>query len=466
VTGNPPTGSVRSVRGIRGAARQPSARSKATDSATVTITVTPVEDGPRWYPHIPWAPVSMGNGNDYEWYNFELWDGVPDALGAHKVLETNVHGLAMTTAEEYFMAGSDGLLPGTYQWRYRTWVPETDIYGTAWRPGSGGQTLTIEYGLPALPTGLTCEPNPGASGNLTLSFVAGNAQGYDLEISGTLPQNNQVLHGAYFMPGADRVVPYDWVTSRAVTLAGPDTCTWRIRGFNPSGTSAWSRGPDITVGGGPRDPMPEVPDYRTMRPVDAWVVTALEGTSSIAFQWNSVPGAAGYLVYLSSASGVPILNYIDVGNVTRVDSIEGTRIALPPGNYVWCLLAYNAAQPREYGGWNHSSRTPTQESPIFFQVIADLRAPTITSAFRDEAANTVRIGWVGTAPATVDLLLFYSAAARWLDIRNQPVTATGESTGIVTLGQHAWGPGANYLLLTGKTATGTAGPRSRLFLLP
>ena len=172
------------------------------------------------------------------------------------------------------------------------------------------------------------------------------------------------------------------------------------------------------------------------------------------------------MIYVSSAAGVPILNYVDVGNVTWVDSINGVRIELPVGTYLWCLVAYNGANPRQYGGWNHSKRTPTHESPIFFQVVKDLTAPTILKAERNAAANTIDITWMGITPTSVDVLLFYPGAANWLESRNRPVTvsATNPLAGTVSIGM-TFGPGMNYILLTGKTATGLAGPRSRMFVL-
>jgi hypothetical protein len=209
--------------------------------------------------------------------------------------------------------------------------------------------------------------------------------------------------------------------------------------------------------------IPAAPDYRFMRPTDGWsVVAAASGTSPIAFQWQSVPGAAGYVIFVSSASGVPILNYVDVGNVTRVESPAG----LPPGTYLWSLVAYDHATPRQYGGWNHSPRTPLLESPIYFDVIADLTTPTINAAVKGVAANTVAITWLGTAPATVTVMLFYPGSAGWLETVDQSVTVTGANTGTIPLGALTWGPGANYLLLTGKTAAGLSGPRSRMFLVP
>ncbi|MDQ0291165.1 hypothetical protein [Oligosphaera ethanolica] len=369
-----------------------------------------------------------------------------------------------------------GLLPGTYFWRYRTWHPNTDTYGNTWLPAAGARPLTVDYRnppvndtqYPVVPSALSCTPNPGAPGNFSLSFYAANAQGYDVEIKGTLPKNNQVLHNAYFMPGADKVVPFNVPTTRPITLVGPDTCTWRVRGFNPYGDSEWSSGPAIVVTTGTAIPAAGVPDYKHMRPTDGWwVATAASGTAPLAFEWDPVPGATGYMMYLSSAAGVPILNYVDIGNVTWVDSINGVRIELPVGTYLWCLVAYNGASPREYGGWNHSPRTPDHESPIYFQVIADLTAPTISMAEKVKGADpdTVKITWVGIAPKSVDVLLFYPGAPDWLESRNRPVTVTGDLTGTVPLGI-AWGPGTSYILLTGKTATGLAGPRSRMFVIP
>ncbi|OGV79556.1 MAG: hypothetical protein A3K19_02690 [Lentisphaerae bacterium RIFOXYB12_FULL_65_16] len=460
----------------------------AVASATTTVTMPGANitiaalfnAEPPWYPRIPWTPVVNYGVNpvaDYEWYNLQVWDGEPGAVGVNLVLETNVNRAAITPEEEYLLITSDGLLPDTYSWRYRTWVPETDTYGD-WLPAEGGHEQVVDYRnppvndtqAPVLPSGLVCtSPNPGPTGNFNLEFLAQNAQGYELKITGGLPQNN-LQHRVYFMPGEDRVVPFNVITQRTVTLVGPDTCTWQVRGFNPDSDSAWSTGPNITVTGGTVMPPAEVPDYGHMRPTDGWWVVTESGvgTASIVFEWEPVPGAAGYLMYLASASGAPILNYVDVGNVTHwpADTTSGERVALPPGTYLWCLIAYNGANPREFGGWNHSPRAPDEESPIFFQVIENLKAPTITDAARNgEEDNTVDITWVGSAPATVDVMLFYTGAAGWLEALNQPVTPAGAETGTVPLGR-AWGPGTNYLLLTAKTAAGTAGPRSRLFVIP
>jgi hypothetical protein len=206
-----------------------------------------------------------------------------------------------------------------------------------------------------------------------------------------------------------------------------------------------------------------------MRPTDGWwVVTDRdEHTASIVFEWEPVAGAAGYVLFLSDSKGLPILNYVDVGNTNHwpEDSTTGGRIVLPAGNYLWSLIAYNGADPREYGGWNCSPRTPTAESPIFFQVIRDLTVPTIYGATK-AGVDTVSITWAGPAPAFVDVRLFYPGSGGWLDAYNQPVAATGAKTGTVILG-HAWGVGVtNYLLLTGRTAAGATGPKSRLFVIP
>jgi hypothetical protein len=438
----------------------------ATTSATMpafAITVAArVIAVPPWYPHIPWTAVG-----GIEWYYLQVWDDTPDTPGSNLVLETNVKGTEMTPAREYFLAGSDGLLPGTYFWRYAAWTPETDTYGSSWLPSAAGQSLVVGYGLPDTPTALSCTPNPGAPGNFELSFLAINAQGYDLEITTGVPTSHDVLlTDHYFMPGEDRVVPFNRQTLRPITLTGPNTYAWRVRGFNPLGESAWVYGPDIVVNAGTTVPFAEIPDYRSMRPTDGWVVAAPNGTAELAFQWEAVPGAAGYMIYVSSASGAPVLNYVDVGNVTRVDAIDGARIALPPNTYLWSLIAYNAAEPREYGGWNHSARTPDQESAVVFQVVADLKAPTVTDAARGVAANTVDITWVGTQPATVDVMLFRTGTIGWVTALDQPVTETSATTGTIPLGSYAWGAGPDYLLLTGRTVTGETGPRSRLFLIP
>jgi hypothetical protein len=450
-----------------------------TDSATVTVEVTPADTGLWWYPYIPWDAVPKFGGGNYEWYNIEIWDVFPGTAGKSPVLNTNVKGTAMAPAEEYLLAGSDGLLPVTHYWRYRTWAPETDTYGATWLPatsGASGQALPVDYDTPPAPVGLTCtaDPDPTHLGSFILTFTANNAQGYELQIFGNSPQNTQLLPRAYFMPGADYVVPFNQVTTRTVTLAGSDSYHWQVRGFNPSGESPWStsRGAelaDIAVGTS-FCPIPAAVDYRHMRPADtlAGTVIAAEpgGVASFAFQWDPVPGAAGYVLYVASNIGQPILNYVDVENVTRYDNPNG----MPPGSYLWCLIAYSCAEPRVYGEWNHSMRSPGRESPVFFEVIADDIAPTITAAVIG-VGDTVNITWAGPALASVDVLLFNSASPGWQEALDQPVSALpGARTGSVPLGGLTWQPGANYLLLTATTAgTTTAapktGPRSRLFVI-
>ncbi|MGM0377621.1 MAG: hypothetical protein ACQEQ0_12680, partial [Bacteroidota bacterium] len=167
---------------------------------------------------------------------------------------------------------------GCHFWRYRTWDPNADTYGTDgdgdtdWLPAPGGHALTVDYRNPPVndtqypvePQALSSTPESGATGNFSLEFLAENAQGYDLEISGSLPQNNHKLHDVYFLPGADEVVPFNVPTTRTVTLVGPDTCTWRVRGFNPYGESEWSAPQTITVTGEGDIPAAEVPDYKSM----------------------------------------------------------------------------------------------------------------------------------------------------------------------------------------------------------
>ena len=173
------------------------------ESSDVTVSITILEEcfQTPWYPCLRWdfLPKSNNDGIDYAWYNIEIFD--QDSLDQPE-LKTNVQGTQLS-AVEYFLAGFNGFAPKTLRWHYRWWNPAVDIYGD-FLPADvattedSQHTLLLDYERATVPSDLSIEECN--SGMYLLSFLVGNARGYELKAEGrTSGYLNQWRH--IFSPG-------------------------------------------------------------------------------------------------------------------------------------------------------------------------------------------------------------------------------------------------------------------------
>jgi hypothetical protein len=287
-------------------------------------------------------------------------------------------------------------------------------------------------------------------------FVAPNAQGYVLEID-SASGYHQVLPASSLVANEAGPGSVDLVVERPITLPATGTYTWRVRGLNPLDVRdatepgyvpRWTTGPAVEVSTVQAQP---VGKPAGLVPRAGTVIACTGEAVSVPLEWTPVPGASGYLVYLSRLADGPLLDYVDVQAQTRIADVP-----LTPGSYQWLVVARDASGTHRTWG-----------DLTYFEVVRDLAAPRVTAATvrTGEAADAVNLEWLGADPQTVTLQLFYSGAPGWLSFSNLLVTRTGPGRGWVSLGTQ-WRAGTdNYLLLQGTTAAGLCGEQSRLFVV-
>ncbi|OGV62858.1 MAG: hypothetical protein A3K19_26120 [Lentisphaerae bacterium RIFOXYB12_FULL_65_16] len=402
---------------------------------------------PQWYPRFSWTAKLLPGSDvaDATWYNVQIWNGDPDVAGT-LVLDTNVQGTEMTPSA-YFKAGSEGLLPSTYYWRYRPWDPVADVYGSTWYPDEvrgTGQISVNDYGHAAKPRDLSHTDN--GSGNYTLGFTADNARGYEVNITGPNGYARSFLH--VFAPDAAGVISLNQPSELDINLVTPGTYTWDVRGFNPiddnDGTETWSDTDQIVLAAQGTAVNMALQQPGGLQPPDGWLFRA---PGEILLQWDPVPGAAGYLLYLGSSSGHLPFNYTDIGNVTSL------RVNVQVGSYFWSVIAYDA---------NYVGSRPSAMAR--FDVIENAGAPVIQYVRVDADPTVLTVGVAaGTSlPATVDIRHFDAGTGQWRTYLAQPVVGAG-TEGTVTIAGADFTDG-EYVMISGKSATGLISPNKVLVI--
>jgi hypothetical protein len=437
-----------------------------------------------WYPSFSWEPVAAGRaGALYGWYHVQVF--AADNL-AEPYFEANVHGTTMTHAE-YFLAAFDGFPGGRWLWRYRPWDPATNTYG-AFIPAALTGTpdpayaLDLDYGPAATPTELAIADT--VSGIHLLSFLVGNARGY--EVRSVRVDDDEVRTWRHaFIPGEDPAkqqgtpatfgldnptmdppeIPRDQAATLAVNLPQPGTYHLYVRGFNPSderdGLPAFTEFP-TSVRVEPRQTALPPPAATGMIPGGADLIAIPGGAATMAhrLQWDPLPGAQRFVLYLAAANASPLYNFADVGSDTRLE------VALPPGSYTWQVIGLNdEGTAPTVGAWSAAQH---------FEIVRTLERPAmITKVERVRDSTTrLRVTWAagGAVPDLVGVRHFYSGQRRWTDYAPRALEEVdlAAGTGVIEIADLAL-PGAHHVLLRGYVLalSGTYLPgQPRTFVVP
>jgi hypothetical protein len=446
-----------------------------------------------WYPSFSWPQLLVdGTATPYTWYHVQVFAA---ADLSEPYFEANVHGTTMTAAE-YFLAAFDGFPGGQWLWRYRGWDPAANRYG-AFTPASlAGPpnpdcVLDLDYGPADAPTDLSCtNPQPGL---YLLRFLAGNARGYDVRIVRNGDSELRTWRHA-FIPGEDAdkqlgtaatlgldnpvqppplFIPRDESATLAVNLPQAGVYRLYVRGFNPTderdGMPAFTEFPaPITVP--TKQPALSPPQATGMIPGGNDLIAIPGSASSMPhrLQWDPVPGAQRFVLYLAAANATPLFNFEDVGNATRLD------LDLPPGSYTWQVVGLNqeGAVPTA-GHWSPAQHFEVVRSLEGSAVVTTPDAAGTRIAAVERISDTrIRIAWAagGAAPDLIEIRHFCSGARGWttyapralLDV--DPVACTG----VIELADLAR-PGTHHVLLRGyvRSASGSyqAG-QPRMFAVP
>jgi hypothetical protein len=357
----------------------------AFSAATASFTLLVRENW--WYPSFSWQPVLADRGMTapYDWYHVQVF--AADDL-TQPYFEANVHGTTMT-AVEYFLAAFDGFPGGRWLWRYRPWDPTlgADGYGP-FTPASWGGTpdpayvLDLDYGPAAPPTALALAA--AAPGIHRLNFLVSNARGYEVRVVRDRDGMARTWRHA-FIPGEDPdkqqgtpatagqdnppmdppMIPVNEqaTASLAVNLPEPGIYRLYVRGFNPTderdGLAPFTEFPvALTVA---TAPPAYTPDNATgMIPGDRARIATPASTEVMPhrLQWDPVPGAQRFVLYLAAANASPLFNFDDIGSATQLD------VALPPGSYSWQVVGLNDAGPTPTPGhWSAAQH---------FEVVRDI----------------------------------------------------------------------------------------------
>ena len=357
------------------------------DSAPATVQVA-IGDTP-WYPYCDWE----WSGNWAHGHNVQILDANSQVL-----LETNVYGNFMDP-QPYFRAGCEGLLPGNYTCRVRTWDLATDKKGDEILIDKPFTVPDYGEAKAAISLTVTAGENPG---EYTLGFIVPNARGYEAMVSG--PNGWTAKFRNVFRPDpVTGLMPLDQLVTLGVRLPATGTYSWKVRGFNPLDEAAglddvspaWTDGPVIVVQNPAANGPLNAPDG--MFPKDGDVINAPTGVITLTLQWNPVPGATSYLVYLASSGAAPVLPFKNVGNITSM------RIPLNTGNYSWSVMAINA------------EGNPSPAGIASFDVMQSIAVPVIQSVTVSGDGTRLTLAHMnGSALATaVDIQHFNSVTRKW-----------------------------------------------------
>ena len=397
-----------------------------------------------WYPAFSWDPLIASGTTPYGWYHVQVF-----AAGnlAEPYFEANVHGTTMT-APEYFLAAFDGFPEGRWLWRYRGWDPATDRYG-AFTPATldgsvdAAYVLDLDYGPAATPAELSCT-NP-APGLYLLHFLVGNARAYEVRIVHSGHNDIRTWRHA-FIPGEDPdkqqglatfgldnppmvppLIPRDEPATLAVNLPRVGTYRVSIRGFNPTderdGMPAYTGFPE-TIVVRTKQPAYSPPQATGMIPGGSDLIAIPGSGPSMPhrLQWDPMPGAQHFVLYLAAANASPLFNFADVGSATRLD------VDLPPGSYTWEVIGLNdeGAKPAA-GTWS-----PAQHFEVVRQIegSAIVTAPAQVDAtgvrlsrVERVSATRIRIVWAagGAAPDLIEVRHFWSGRHGWVSYAPRPL---------------------------------------------
>jgi len=382
--------------------------------ATVSIAV----GVPPWYPYFTGAALPLpdpGNGKDRGsradagWFHVQIWDLPPGTESAKVLVETNVsatgaQSIMEMTPTAYFNAGSEGLVPGTYYWRYRAWNSEADKYGD-WQTQPSLTymgSLIVTYNDSSVRNGSVDVVTPSSRDDArrTMKFTPLLTRGYILKLTGTDNGYEETFEYVY-RPDANGFVPLNQAVEFTVALP-PGNYKWTAQVHNPKdeneGTTIIDPGKDFTVGAADA-PNITGQDIQELLPADGAIIAIPEDKTSveITLQWKALAGAVSYAVYLGATGAAPIYNYSNVGSdVSR-------RVAVTAGSYTWCVIALDAA-----GNWSDYT------APHMFDVIANTAAPLITSVTRVDDNNlTLGFGSGSPAATSVDLYHFENDTQAW-----------------------------------------------------
>lgn len=437
--------------------------STAEETFLLTVLRSGTADENWWYPAFTWEalPLPGASRGLYEWYHVQVF---PEGNLARPCYEANVRGTTMTN-QEYFLAAFDGFPEGTWLWRYRGWDPATDSYGPFVPASLAGTVdpayqLELQYGRAAPPTALGVANT--APGIWLLSFLVANARGYEVRI--VRDGDGAVRAWTHaFIPGEDPakatgdpadfgrdnppmdppLIPRDQPATLAVNLTEPGVYRVLVRGFNPTderdGLPPFTEFPEPVTVAAPQ-PAWTPPPATGMIPGGTDLI-AIPGSGSLMphrLQWDPVPGAQRFVVYLAAANATPVMNFEDVGSATRVE------VALAPGSYTWQVVGLNeeGAVPAA-GAWSEAQH---------FEVVSNLVRPAMADGVERLDATHLRIHWAlgGAVPELVSVRHLYRGRRRWNSYAPQTLMDVDEAgrTGVLELADLAR-TGPHYVLLRG-----------------
>jgi hypothetical protein len=216
----------------------------------------------------------------------------------------------------------------------------------------------------------------------TFTFTTPNARGYILEIYYTeqlagrdidytgMPK--RVFSNVY-LPNEDTgVLPVGGEQTLSVELVDQGTYFARVAGFNPLDEQDnvriaglfWAEFNPIVIGAPQEQNAPDEP-VSGFYPDGHLIVTPNPATD-LLLQWDPVPGATSYKVYLAAAGQAAILNFHDVGDAT-----SWLLPQLPVGSYGWQVIAVNDA------GMSQRSK------PLVFDIVNDATVPIVRELYID-----------------------------------------------------------------------------------
>lgn len=420
----------------------------ASSTADVTMTIDGANVSNSWYPTIEYAPIFNASKNrNFRWYNFQIFEVDGDGMVVDvndPVFETDVQG-TVVRPQTYFTVAFDGLLPGNYRFRYRSWNPVTDVFGTFIpadinMPGSGDFDVEVVYDPGSFVNDMVEDLG---NGQFQLTFTSVSGRFYQAQVVDDADESIVVPIEQFFVPGpvGDIPVNNDVTLDFEITTAG--TYRFELRVLNPSDEDMTPLPDFIEVSGSPvtldmdetattpNQPIPLNPVNGDVIPVDG-----LEGSRLL---WTPVPGATSYILFLASTTEGVLVNYVDVGNVTSVDiaalleSINPGSTAmgvLQPGSYIWQVIAVNsnASMTDAFSDWSEL---------VAFDVVGEFLPPTVLGAridTSDTSGSTLIVDFVEDGVPTELVHIAHDPVGDGVNVFTPilPAQSYDEGTGTVT----------------------------------